>query len=79
MAPMSSMDHQTRSGQSSSRSSGHHSSRQISVNSSSLFEDVSYGQVDSEQRQEFEQLLKKVYLRSCAQNLDHSILGRLLE
>lgn len=61
MAPKSSVDHQATGGQSST--SGGHSSRQISVNSSSLFEDVSYGQVDSEQRQEFEQLLKKVNLR----------------
>lgn len=72
VAPKSSMDHQTRSGQSST--SGGHSSRQISVNSSSLFEDVSYGQVDSEQREEFEQLLKKVNLRLCTQDSDHCIL-----
>ena len=68
MAPKSSMDHHTRSGQSST--SGGHSSRQISVNSSSLFEDVSYGQVDSEQREEFERLLKKVNLRLCTQDSD---------
>ena len=58
-----SMNHQERSGQSST--GGGLSSRQISVNSSSLFEDVSYRQVDSEQREEFAQLLKKVHLRSC--------------
>lgn len=34
--------------------------RQISANSNSLFEDVSYRQVDSEQREEFAKLLKKV-------------------
>lgn len=66
MAPESSVNHQRRGGQ-SSRSGGHQSSRQISINSNSLFEDASYGQVDSEQRQEFEQLLKKEssWYRSC--------------
>ena len=43
---------------------GRVSSRQISENSSSLFEDVTYRQVDSEQREEFTQLLKKVLI--CA-------------
>lgn len=72
MAPESSVNHQRRGGQ-SSRSGGHQSSRQISINSNSLFEDASYGQVDSEQRQEFEQLLKKVNLR-CTQDSDHCIV-----
>ena len=57
----SSMNHKKISGQPSSIDGGL-SSRQISVNSSSLFEDVSYRQVDSEQREEFAQLLKKVQL-----------------
>lgn len=35
-------------------------SRRISTNTGSVFEDVSYGQIDSEQRREFAQLLKKV-------------------
>ena len=54
----SSMNDQKRSPHSSKN--GGASSRQISVNSSSLFEDVSYRQVDSEQREEFTQLLKRV-------------------